>query len=48
MYKLVPKNGNGAIWYVNKSEIFKTGLVKAMSKDGFETLVRIENYNIVR
>lgn len=45
-YKLIPKNGKGAAWYTEKSEIFKSGLIKATDKDGFETLVYIENYII--
>lgn len=42
-YKLRPKNGKGCVWYTH--EIFsKTRWVKAFSKDGFETIVEIDNY----
>ena len=44
-YKLHPKNGKGSVWYTH--EIFsKNGLVKVFSKDGFETIARIDNYSI--
>nr|WP_325295133.1 hypothetical protein [uncultured Oscillibacter sp.] len=47
-YTLIPKNGRGCTWYVNADQIFKRGLVEAFAKDGFTTLVRLEDYNICR
>ena len=44
-YRLIPKNGKGCCWYTH--QIFSAdGLVKAFSKDGFKTIVQIENYRI--
>lgn len=47
-YMLVPKSGKGAVWYTSKSEIFKNGIIKAVSKDGFETVLNIKNYVIAK
>lgn len=48
MYKLVPKNGKGSIWYVNKKEIHNKPYVPVVSEDGFETTVNIDNYIVVK
>ena len=47
-YELIPKNGEGAKWYMNADQLFVGNHVKAYSKDGFETVVDIRNYHIVR
>lgn len=47
-YTLIPKNGKGCRWFTSRENIFKTGLIKAVDENGFETLVYIENYNIVK
>ena len=48
MFKLVPKNGKGCAWYTDRKNIFKTGLIEAVDKEGFKTLVNIDNYNIIK
>lgn len=47
-YKLIPKNGKGAEWFINASELFAGNYVKAYSPDGFETVVDIRNYKIIK
>lgn len=47
-YTLKPKNGKGAIWYMNANQLFVGNYVKAYSKDGFEAIVDIRNYDVVR
>lgn len=47
-YTLVPKSGNGCKWHMNKSELFAGNYVKVFSKDGFESVVDIRNYNVCR
>ena len=48
MYTLIPKNNQGCIWYTTRENIFKTGFIEAFDKEGFRTLVNIDNYNIVK
>ena len=43
--KLIPKSGNGAVWYCRTEEIFKK-YATAYSLDGFETRVRMAEYCI--
>lgn len=45
-YVLVPINGKGCKWYTN--EIKATGYIKAVSKDGYETIVNIELYKVIK
>ena len=47
-YQLIPKNGKGAKWFMNANQLFTGNFVKAYSKDGYETLVDIRNYYIVK
>lgn len=47
-YMLIPKNGKGCVWYTSKENIFKTGLIKAVDSEDFETLVDIDNYDVVK
>lgn len=47
-YTLIPKNGKGARWLMNADQLFAGRLVKAYSKDGFETIVDLDNYEICR
>lgn len=47
-YELIPKNGKGGKWYMNADQLFAGNIVKAYAKDGFETVVDIRNYLIVR
>lgn len=47
-YTLRPKNGKGANWYMNADQLFAGNYVKVYSKDGFETIVDIRNYDIIR
>lgn len=47
-YTLRPKNGKGANWYMNADQLFTGNYVKAYSKDGFETIVDIRNYDVIR
>lgn len=46
VYMLVPKKTTGCRWYINEDEIFTGNYVKVFSKDGFETVVDIRNYNV--
>ena len=48
VYRLVPKTNKGTRWYMNKSELFAGNYVKVFSKDGFETVVDIRNYNVCK
>jgi hypothetical protein len=48
MYTLKPKNGKGATWYIEKSQLFAGNYVKAYSKDGFETVIDIRDYNVIK
>lgn len=45
---LIPKKNNGCIWFTSRENIFKTGLIEAVDSEGFETLVDINNYFIVK
>lgn len=47
-YRLIPKSGKGATWYTDKTQIFKRDYAAAISKDGFETIVKIDNYIITK
>lgn len=47
-YSLRPKNGKGANWYMDADQLFIGNYVKAYSKDGFETIVDIRNYDVIR
>ena len=47
-YMLKPKSNKGATWYMNKDQLHVGNYVKVYSKDGFETVVDIRNYNIYR
>lgn len=46
-FMLIPKNGKGARWYVKREDLHNGRLVKVTSKDGFETIVDLDNYIIV-
>jgi hypothetical protein len=43
--KLIPKSGEGAVWYCRAKEMFKK-YATAYSLDGFETKVRMDRYRI--
>lgn len=47
-FKLVPKNGKGCVWYTSRENIFKAGLIKAIDNEGFETLINLNDYYIVK
>lgn len=47
-YQLIPKNGIGAKWFMNADQLFVGNYVKAYADDGFETVVDIRNYIIVK
>ena len=47
-YELVPKNNKGAKWFMNADQLFVGSYVKVYAKDGFETVVDIRNYRIVK
>ena len=47
-YTLIPKNGNGCKWYMKKSQLFNGNYVTVNDHNGFETIVDIRNYNIVK
>lgn len=47
-YRLVPKTNKGTTWYMNANQLFAGNYVKVFSKDGFETVVDIRNYNVCR
>lgn len=46
-FMLIPKNGKGTRWYVKREDLHNGHLVKVTSKDGFETVVDLDNYIIV-
>lgn len=48
IFELIPKSGKGARWYMLADQLFKGPLVKAFSKDGFETIVNLNLYDIVK
>ena len=48
MYELRKKNGKGATWYMKADQLFNGDCVTVFSKDGFETIVNIRDYNIYR
>lgn len=45
-FKLVPKNGKGCEWYCNQP--FGSRYVRGYSLDGFETIIEVKKYRIVR
>lgn len=47
-YTLKPKSGKGATWYMNADQLFVGNYVKAHSRDGFETVLDIRNYDIIK
>ena len=47
-YQLIPKNGKGVKWFMGSDQLFSGNYVKAFSSDGFETVVDIRNYYIIK
>lgn len=45
-FLMVPKSGKGCSWYCDQP--FGSRYVRGYSKDGFETLLEVRKYRIVR
>jgi len=45
-YTLIPKSGKGACWLMNADQLFTGRLVKVHDKEGFETIVNLDLYDI--
>ena len=47
-FMLVPKNGKGCVWYTNKENIFKVYATVTDKAGLFQTVVRTEEYIVVK
>lgn len=45
---LIPKNGKGSKWFMNADQMSAGDYVKVFAQDGFETVVDIRNYTIIK
>ena len=47
-YTLRPKNGKGTTWLMDADQLFVGNYVKVHSKDGFETIVDLRTYDVIK